>query len=128
VIQAHFTQIKATIDEYARSAFVLDAAVNYETRPGDQGYLRGSITFIDETRLYFREYLDASGGMVERPAYSYHFEDAENHLIFRYDNARHKPALGFLEHKHIGANNIIQASPPTVDLVLAEIARMQGWI
>lgn len=128
MIQAHFTQTKTTIDEYARTTFVLDVAVNFETRPGDQGYLRGSITFIDGARLHFREYLDVTEGMVEKLAYSYHFEDAENRLVFRYDNARHKPDLGFSEHKHVGADVIIQASPPTVDLVLVEIAQMQGWI
>ena len=128
MIQAHFTQIKAIIDEYASTTFVLDVSVNFETRPGDQGYLRGSITFIDGSRMYFREYLDVAGGIVGKLAYSYHFEDDGNHLIFRYDNAKHKPDLSFSEHKHVGANDISQASAPSVDLVLAEIAQMQGWI
>jgi hypothetical protein len=128
VIQAHFTQVKAIIDEYTKTAFVLEVTVNYETRPGEQGYIKGTMTFIDGSRFHFREYLDVTGGTTEKLAYSYHFEDTENRLVFRYDNARHKPPLGFSEHKHTGADNIIQASAPTVDLVLAEIAQMQGWI
>ena len=28
-----------------------------------------------------------------KPLYAYHYQDAEHHLIFRYDNAAHKPAL-----------------------------------
>lgn len=78
--------------------------------------------------MHFREYLDVAGERVEKLAYSYHFEDADNNLVFRYDNAKHKPALSFTEHKHVGANDIIQASSPSVDLVLAEIAQIQCWI
>lgn len=32
--------------------------------------------------------------------YTYHYQGADNRLIFRYDNARHRPPLRALEHKH----------------------------
>lgn len=46
-IQAYFDQIKANVDQYTTTPFVLDANVRFETRPGEQGYLAGSLTFVD---------------------------------------------------------------------------------
>jgi hypothetical protein len=39
VIEAYFDRIKALVDQYAATGFVLDANVSFETRPGGQGYL-----------------------------------------------------------------------------------------
>ncbi len=66
MIQAYFDQIKTLIDKYATTPFVLDAEVNFEIRPGEQGYLTGSITFEDGSVLYFREFLDGVGETVDR--------------------------------------------------------------
>jgi len=35
----------------------------------------------------------------EKVSYAYQYQDGEGKLIFRYDNAAHKPGLGFIEHK-----------------------------
>ena len=50
-----------------------------------------------------------------------------NQLIFRYDNALHKPALPSVAHKHL-PTQIIAAPAPTLDEVLAEIATTRGWV
>ena len=60
MIQVYFNQIKALLDRYARAPFVLEAAVTFDVRPGEQGYLTGSLTFSDGSVLYF------SGGWGER--------------------------------------------------------------
>jgi hypothetical protein len=60
VIQAYFNQIKALLDRYARAPFVLEATVMFDVRPGEQGYLTGSLTFSDGSVLYF------SGGWGEQ--------------------------------------------------------------
>lgn len=52
---------------------------------------------------------------------------AEQTQIFRYDNALHKPALSFLEHKHL-PNQIIEAPAKMLAEVLAEIFTIRGWI
>jgi hypothetical protein len=49
VIQTCFAQIKVIIDQYAATSFVLDAKVSFEARPGEQGYLSGSVTFADSS-------------------------------------------------------------------------------
>jgi hypothetical protein len=127
VIQAYFNQIKVIVDQYAVTRFVLDANVSFETRPGEQGYLTGSMTFMDGSVLYFREFLDAVKETVDKLMYTYHYQDASNQLIFRYDNARHRPPLRSLEHKHI-PSQIMETSAPTLDDVLAEIAMTKGWV
>ena len=127
MIQAYFNQIKTLVDQYAATHFVLDASASFETRPGEQGYLTGSLTFVDGSVLYFREFLDAVEETVDKLMYTYHYQDAGNQLIFRYDNARHRPPLRSLEHKHI-PGQIVEASAPTLDDVLAEIAVTKGWV
>jgi hypothetical protein len=128
VIPAYFAQIKALIDRYASTSFVLDSTVNFDIRPGQQGYLSGSVSFVDSSRLYFREYLDVGTDGIDKLTYSYHYQNASNQLVFRYDNAQHKPILSFREHKHNSTNNIIEAEAPTIDAVLIEIAMQKGWI
>lgn len=58
--------------------------------------------------------------------YRYHYQGPRNQLIFRYDNARHRPLLPVLEHKHV-PEQVIEAAAPTLEDVLAEIATMKGW-
>lgn len=127
MIQAYFSQIKAIVDQYAATHFVLDANVSFEMRPGEQGYLTGSIIFADGSALYFREFLDAIKDTVDKLMYTYHYQDASNKLIFRYDNARHRPPLRSLEHKHT-PRQVIEAPAPILEDVLAEIVTAKGWV
>ena len=83
VIQNYFARLKASLDRYATTSFVLETKVNFETRPGDQGYLTGSVEFIDSSKLYFSEFLDTVGESVDKIMYRYHYQDAANQLIFR---------------------------------------------
>ena len=127
MIRAYFTQIKTILDQYATTAFVLEVAVNFETRPGDQGYLTGTVIFVDDSTLHFSEYLDQVGDRVDKLMYTYHYQSESNQLIFRYDNAHHRPPLPSPEHKHL-STEVIEASAPTLDDVLAEIVVMKGWV
>lgn len=127
MIQAYFNRVKAIIDLYTSIPFVLDTNVSFEMRPGEQGYLSGSIIFADGSELYFREFLDAVKETVDKLMYVYHYQDAGNQLMFRYDNARHRPPLGFLEHKHM-PGQVIEAPAPTLDTVLVEIVIAKGWV
>ena len=127
MIQSYFDQIKASIDRYATASFVLDSSVHFEVRPGDQGYLAGSVTFADGSVLHFAEFLDAVRGVMDRLMYTYHYQDANNGLIFRYDNARHRPLLRSLEHKHT-PEQVVETPAPTLNDALTEIAVTKGWV
>lgn len=58
--------------------------------------------------------------------YRYHFQDAQNSLIFRYDNTPHFPDLSsFPHHKHL-VDDVIACQKPSIDDVLQEVARFLG--
>jgi hypothetical protein len=127
MIQTYFTQIKRIIDQYAITSFVLEAQLHFEIRPGDQGYLTGTLISVDDSKFHFSEYLDQTGEVVDKLMYTYHYQDTSNQLIFRYDNALHRPALPSVAHKHL-PTQIIAAPAPTLEEVLAEIATTRGWV
>ena len=126
-IQAYLNRISQLAEQYAAADFVQTVELNLEPRREQQSYITGSIIFQDESALYFKKYLDYFEGAVDKLMYSYHYQSGANRLIFRYDNARHKPELSFVEHKHQD-DEILPAPPPDLADILLEIAAMNGWI
>lgn len=126
-ILTYFTQIEQIVNRYARTTLVIDSSIKFEERKGNQGFLKGSIEFIDHSHLHFKEYIDYYQGKIDKLSYSYHYQNAKHRLIFRYDNAPHKPHLSYLEHKHL-KNKIIEAPTPTLADALSEIFSHHGWI
>ncbi len=126
MIQSYFDKIKKVVDQYTGTHFVLESDVNFETRRGGQGYLKGRITFTDGSALHFSEYLDCIGEVVDKLMFTYHYQSESHQLIFRYDNALHRPLLSYPEHKHV-PGQVIEAMAPTFDDVLTEILTIKGW-
>lgn len=90
-----------------------------ESRSATAGFIAGVLRFFDESELHFREYVDTDRS-PSRVMYAYHFQDGDKQLIFRYDNASHRPALSQPEHKHTPEG--VEPSPaPTLQKVLDEI-------
>jgi hypothetical protein len=107
-------QVVAT-GETVLSAFQVDQ------RSAVRGLIAGILQFGDGSELHFREYIDMTQA-EPKIMYAYHCQDADYNLIFRYDNAAHKPALPQPEHKHTPSG--IEASPvPTLAEVLDQILR-----
>ena len=65
--------------------------------------------------MSLREYLDFFH------SYAYQYQSEEGQLIFRYDNARHKPDLGFMDHKHLSDGSIMQCDVPDISDVVDEV-------
>ena len=59
--------------------------------------------------------------------YSYHYQDTTHQLIFRYDNARHKPPLTSPEHKYLPEEVMASPAPSLAD-VLIEIIATKSWV
>lgn len=125
-IQKYFNEIRDVLDRFSATHFILDTNVNFDIRPGDQGYVKGVVSFFDHSTLHFKEFLDVTDENIAKLMYVYHYQDSENRLIFRYDNALHKPPLPYLEHKHL-PDKIIKIPAPTLTEVLEEIFRKQNW-
>ena len=49
-------------------------------------------------------------------------------LLFRYDNARHKPPLSFRENKHLATDTIVAALVPLFSDVLTELVQLKSWL
>lgn len=127
MIQRYFDALKQAVDSFAAAPFVLDVRMSFELRPGNQGYVVGALLFQDQSALHFREYLDSDGGHVSKLMYTYHYQDADRQMFFRYDNARHQPALPMQEHKHVG-EAITASHAPALAEVLTEIVMTRGWV
>ncbi len=57
-------------------------------------------------------------GQIEHLDYRYHFQDKQNNLIFRYDNAPHFPKLEtFPHHKHLFDEVTNSKKPSIVDVI-----------
>ena len=106
------------IDEYSKSGYVLTSELRIDARSEKIGLIKGAIIFIDDSKLVFTEYLDLRY-KIEKLTYSFHYQDKNSNLIFRYDNAVHMPVLDFKNHKHIG-NNILRAGVPELRDILEE--------
>ena len=122
-----------TIDAYVaamKGRFVTDPLVTQfhvirERSTLMDGYLRARLTLADGSQLEFSEYMQrSSAGEIVVITYSYHWVDANNQLITRWDNTPHFPDLpGFPDHMHDGATGEVRPGQPmSIFAVLNAIA------
>jgi hypothetical protein len=89
------------------------------------GHIRARIELADGSQLEFSEYMQRSpAGEIAVITYSYHWAEADEQLITRWDNAPHFPHLpGFPDHIHDGATGeVTSGQPMSIFAVLDEIA------
>ena len=82
------------IDDYSKTGFIVTSEVRIDMRTEKIGVIKSTIVLADDSRLFATEYVDLRY-KIEKISYSFHFQDKDGNLIFRYDNASHKPDLGF---------------------------------
>ena len=121
LLHEYLDRIRSIIAQYNLADLILASDLGVDLRSEKIGIVHGRIDFIDESTLHFMEYLDLRYG-VRKLTYSVHYQDREGGLIFRYDNARHKPQLDCREHKHLPAGLIIPSDPPEFEDVMYEIS------
>ena len=64
--------------------------------------LRIRVRFVSGHLLEANEAVAIEKGQINHLCYRYHFQDKQNQLVFRYDNASHFPTLdNFPHHKHL---------------------------
>lgn len=111
--------IQNTIAEYSQTGLMAAFELTTDIRTEQIGLLKGMLTFVDGSTLFFKEYLDLRHS-IDQKMYSFHYQDVQAALLFRYDNAAHKPDLGFQDHKHT-PEEIVQSGKPSLPVVLEEI-------
>jgi hypothetical protein len=119
LITEYFQHIESQLSEYIH---VLEIDLHKDKRSLHIGIIEGKIIFIDESILHFIEFINVKQ-TIEVYKYSYHYQDLDGNLIFRYDMAPHHPEIEtFPHHKHVQSNKLKAASPPVLAAVLDEIA------
>jgi hypothetical protein len=78
---------------------------------------------VDGSELHFHQYINLAAP-EPRQMYAYHYQDATAQMIFRYDNAAHRPPLSARRRKHT-PDNIVVILPPTLEQVIDEILKDQ---
>jgi hypothetical protein len=118
------------IDDYFRntvailqaSPYVKSHNITFDRRSLTVGYIRGDVYFLNDSSLYFREFINTQAG-IDRFTYVFHYQRSDGERVFRYDNSTHFPGLpGFPHHRHIGAGDEVAAShAPDLAQVVHEI-------
>ena len=105
----------------SRHDLVVERLVTEETIANLQGIVEGRLRFWDGSLLEFVEVLVMRGVILNKVDYAYHYQDKDDSLIFRYDNAPHYPHISsFPHHKHV-QQNVEAAKSPHLGDVLREI-------
>jgi hypothetical protein len=123
LISEYFQKIESQI---ADCIYIIETSLVKDKRSLHIGIIEGELFFIDESRLHFIEFVNVKK-TIEVYKYSYHYQDRNSDLIFRYDMApHHREIKTFPHHKHIHSNNVIEASAPAFAQVLDEISDLIG--
>jgi len=119
-ITRYLENIRQLLDQ---TPYILSRSFEYEDRGGVALLIKGKIIFDNFSELHFREISSFSiADLPNKIAYSYHYQDKEKLLIFRYDNAEHHPEIpSYPHHKHITQSNIEASQEISLAEVLFEI-------
>lgn len=118
------TYFRGLNDIIAVHPFVHFSNLAFEKRSSHIGFIKGEVRFSDGSVLHIREYVDTEGE-IERLMYTYHYQDDNGNLVFRYDNSGHHRELPtYPHHKHIGERGEVHpAQPASLEMILEEISR-----
>jgi hypothetical protein len=117
LLSEYQAQLSTVIDRYSRTDLLVSCEISTDSRTPKIGIIKGKLTFADGTQFFFTEYVDVRY-RLEKLSYSYHYQGPNGDLIFRYDNAVHKPKLLFSFHKHLVSGEICEAEPPELEFVI----------
>lgn len=120
LLSEYLSDVVRSIDDYSKTELIANSDISSDLRTPKIGIIRGTITFIDDSKLFFTEYVDVRFKLREL-SYSFHYQNEAAETIFRYDNAAHNPRLPFAEHKHLRDGSIVEADVPALSSILQEI-------
>ncbi|BAP56563.1 hypothetical protein THII_2266 [Thioploca ingrica] len=120
LLSQYLEEVEAIINKL-REVYV--ESYEEEVLAPDRINLQIRIRFLTGYLLELNEAVVVESAQLKYLSYRYHFQDKQNHLIFRYDNAPHFPNLdSFPHHKHL-KNKVIATHKPSIDEVVQEVDR-----
>ena len=90
LLSEYLSDLVKVIDEYLRAGLITDSKLSTDFRIEKVGIIEGAVTFSNDSKLIFTEYLDLKY-KPQKLNYSFHYQQGDGSLVFRYDNAKHKP-------------------------------------
>lgn len=118
LIDSHFRAIENAINDDPL-VVIFDLERVYMTRT--RAYIKGKINFADDTSLALFQHVEITEHGLRITDYRYHYMNADDRMIFRYDNAPHHREIdNFPHHKHL-PRGLEHAVMPTVKDILEEI-------
>ncbi|MBF0200663.1 MAG: hypothetical protein HQK66_05015 [Desulfamplus sp.] len=118
-ISDYLASFRHDIERLDTYGFAESIIFQEELRAGKQAVIKAEIVLVDGSCLIIREYIGSKYG-IEKLSYAYQYHDRDENLIFRYDNAAHKPKLNFVNHKH-SSSGIEMANPPEMSELVDEV-------
>ena len=118
-ISDYLASFRHDIDRLDTYGFAESIIVQEELRAGKQAVIKAEIVLVDGSCLILREYIESKYGL-EKLSYAYQYQDRDGNLIFRYDNAAHKPKLDSVNHKH-SSTGIEMVNPPKMSELVDEV-------
>lgn len=106
------------LEDYGLSTAIIS---RNESRPSGELFINIKVELVDQSALFVREYVVTKQENIEHLSYAYQYQSADESLIFRYDNAAHKPPLPEKEHKHLQNGEIIACPVPEMLTIVEEI-------
>ncbi len=113
LLNEYLNRFRKGIQKIENYGYADSIDIREEIRANKQGILNVKVVLINQSVLHIKEYLDAKY-RINRLSYAYQYQDRTGQLIFRYDNAAHRPVLGFNEHKHSNDGTIHEAALPDI--------------
>ena len=120
MIERYFTQLEQVLQSIPN---IQNLTVRKTIYNHKQGHIAGSIIFESGDRLDFAEVKNTDhAGKIK---YRYQYMDAQQVMLFRYDNApHHRQIATFPHHKHEG-DTIHDSLEPSLEMVLLEVVAYQ---
>ncbi|MBI4687568.1 MAG: hypothetical protein HY756_07280 [Nitrospirae bacterium] len=123
-------QIKDYLNELlkllAANPYIKSQNLSFEERPPNAAYFIGTLIFINDSKMYFKEFVVFKPESVNIVKYGYSYLSKDNTLIFRYDNAldpQAKKLSTYPGHKHTH-KELLSALKPAFDQLLREISKL----
>lgn len=120
LLRNYLKLFRQSLEKFENYGYTESIEIKEEIRPNKQAIIKAKTIFINRSVLHIKEYIYAKY-KIEKVNYAYQYQDKNGGLIFRYDNANHRPSLGFKQHKHTMDGVIIEASLPDISDIIDEV-------
>jgi len=105
LLTEYLSVVAEVIASYSKTGLIISSDLAIDARTEKIGLIKCTVVFVDDSKLFVTEYLDLRY-RTEKLAYSFHYQDKNGILIFRY-----KPSINFITHKHFEGKIVASAIP-----------------